>query len=177
MHWEIFPGRSVLSIVVRRWEGTLRLNPTPPMNTSIATLLEKKGGSTHTVPHTVTVAEAVREMNRLKIGAVLIMNGASLIGIFTERDVLSRVVGGERDPLTTPVTSVMTADVRTIDPETTVDEVMSIFRDKRCRHLPVMRSGHLLGLISIGDVSAWIANMHRSEAETLRQYIAGDLSA
>lgn len=147
------------------------------MNTSIATLLERKGGSTHTVAHTVTVAEAVREMNRHKIGAVLVMNGSSLAGIFTERDVLSRVVGGERDPLTTPVTAVMTADVLTITPETSVDEVMDIFRDKRCRHLPVMNGGHLQGLISIGDVSAWIANMHRAEAESLRQYIAGDLSA
>ena len=147
------------------------------MSTSIATLLERKGGATRTVPHTVTVAEAVREMNHHKIGAILIMNGASLAGIFTERDVLSRVVGGERDPLTTPVTSVMTTDVLTITPETTVDEVMDIFRDKRCRHLPVMNGGHLQGLISIGDVSAWIANMHRAEAETLRQYIAGDLSA
>ena len=116
-------------------------------------------------------------MNHHKIGAVLVMNGSSLAGIFTERDVLSRVVGGGRDPSTTPVTSVMTADVLTITPETTVDEVMDIFRDKRCRHLPVMNGGHLQGLISIGDVSAWIANMHRAEAETLRQYIAGDLSA
>ena len=147
------------------------------MNTSIATLLERKGGATRTVPYTVTVAEAVQEMNRHKIGAVLVMNGHTLAGIFTERDVLSRVVGGERDPLTTPVASVMTTDVITITPETSVDEVMDIFRDKRCRHLPVMNGGQVQGLISIGDVSAWIANMHRAEAETLRQYISGDLSA
>ena len=147
------------------------------MNTSIATLLEQKGGITHTVPDTVTVFEAVREMNRLKIGAVLIMNGPTLVGIFTERDVLSRVVGGERDPLTTPVTSVMTSNVLTIDPETTVEEVMNIFTNKRCRHLPVMRNGQLAGLISIGDVSRWVGSMHRAEAETLRQYIAGDLTA
>jgi CBS domain-containing protein len=146
------------------------------MNTSIATLLEQKGGVTHTVPHTVTVAEAVREMNRHKIGSVLVMNGHNLIGIFTERDALSRVIGGERDPLTTPITQVMTADVRMVDPETTVDEVMHIFSTKGCRHLPVMRAGHLHGLISIGDVSRWVASMHRAEAETLRQYIAGDLS-
>lgn len=147
------------------------------MNTSIATLLEQKGGTTHTVPHTVTVAEAVREMNRHKIGSVLVMNGHSLAGIFTERDVLSRVVVGERDPLTTPVTSVMTTDVSTVDLDTTVDEVMHLFKTKGCRHLPVMRGGHLHGLISIGDVSRWVASMHQAEAETLRQYIAGDLSA
>ena len=147
------------------------------MNTSIATLLEQKGGTTHTVPHTVTVAEAVREMNRHKIGSVLVMNGLSLVGIFTERDVLTRVVGGERDPLTTPVTAVMTAEIVTVNPENTVDEVMGLFKDKGCRHLPVMVGGRLHGLISIGDVSRWVASMHRAEAETLRQYIAGDLSA
>ena len=147
------------------------------MNTSIATLLEQKGGATHTVPHTVTVAEAVREMNRHKIGSVLVMNGSLLVGIFTERDVLSRVVGGGLDPLTTPVTAVMTADIVKVNPETTVDEVMQLFKEKGCRHLPVMRGGHLYGLISIGDVSRWVASMHRAEAETLRQYIAGDLSS
>jgi len=147
------------------------------MNTSIATLLEQKGGTTHTVPHTVTVAEAVREMNRHKIGSVLVMNGSSLVGIFTERDVLTRVVGGERDPLATPVTAVMTAEIVTVAPENTVDEVMRLFKEKGCRHLPVMMGGRLHGLISIGDVSRWVASMHRAEAETLRQYIAGDLSA
>jgi len=71
----------------------------------------------------------------------------------------------------------MTADIVKVNPETTVDEVMQLFKEKGCRHLPVMRGGHLYGLISIGDVSRWVASMHRAEAETLRQYIAGDLSS
>jgi len=147
------------------------------MNTSIATLLEQKAGAVHTVPMTVTVAEAVKEMNYHRVGSVLIMNGTKLVGIFTERDVLRRVVGAELDPLTTPVTKVMTGDVLTIGPETTVQQVMEVFTERRCRHLPVMNEGRLLGLISIGDVSRWIASMHRAEAESLRQYISGDLSA
>lgn len=147
------------------------------MNTSIATLLEHKGGSLHTVPSTVTVLEAVQEMNRNKIGSVLVMDGQRLVGIFTERDVLRRVVGGELDPMTTPVTKVMSGNVMTISSEATVQEVMDLFTEKRCRHLPVMNGGRLVGLISIGDVSRWVGSLHRAEAESLRQYITGDLSA
>lgn len=146
-------------------------------NTSIATLLEQKSGAVHTVPSTVTVLEAVQEMNRHKIGSVLVMNGLRLAGIFTERDVLRRVVGAELDPVTTPITKVMTADVLTIVPETSVQDVMNLFADKRCRHLPVVKAGQLIGLISIGDVSRWVANADRAEAESLRQYIGGGLSA
>jgi CBS domain-containing protein len=70
----------------------------------------------------------------------------------------------------------MTANVLTVGPEATVQQVMDIFAEKRCRHLPVIRDAQLVGLISIGDVSRWVANAHRAEAESLRQYIAGGLS-
>lgn len=146
-------------------------------NTSIAALLAQKGGAVHTVPTTVTVLEAVQEMNRHKIGSVLVMSGLRLAGIFTERDVLRRVVGAELDPLTTPITKVMTADVLTIAPDTSVQDVMNLFADKHCRHLPVVKNGQLIGLVSIGDVSRWVANADRAEAESLRQYIGGGLSA
>lgn len=143
---------------------------------SISHLLNGKGRALHTVPSTVTVAEAVKEMNRHKIGAMLVMEGEKLAGIFTERDVLTRVVAGSLEPRTTPVAQVMSAKVLTIAPETTVQQVMDIFTEKRCRHLPVMEEGRLTGLISIGDVSRWVANQHRAEAESLRQYIAGGLT-
>lgn len=147
-----------------------------PMNTSISTLLAGKGSAVRTVPSTVTVADAVHEMNRHKIGSILVMNGTALAGIFTERDVLTRVVAGNLEPKTTPITAVMSADVLTIAPNATVQQVMDIFAERRCRHLPVVEDGQLRGLISIGDVSRWVANAHRAEAESLRQYIAGGLS-
>jgi CBS domain-containing protein len=146
------------------------------MNTTITTLLEQKGGGVYTIPSTVTVAEAVQEMNTRKVGSVLVMNGLRLAGIFTERDVLRRVVGACLDPELTPIAKVMTVDVLTVEPSATVQEVMDIFTEKRCRHLPVMQAGRLVGVISIGDVSRWVANLHRAEAESLRQYIAGGLS-
>jgi CBS domain-containing protein len=146
------------------------------MNTSIATLLAGKGRALHAVPTNVTVIEAVQKMNQHKVGAVLVMNGEQLAGIFTERDVLTRVIAANLDPKSTPITKAMSANVLTVAPEATVQEVMDIFAEKRCRHLPVIQHGALIGLISIGDVSRWVANAHRAEAESLRQYIAGGLS-
>lgn len=147
------------------------------MNTSIATLLEQKSGAIFTIPATVSVAEAVQEMNQHKVGSVLVMNGEQLAGIFTERDVLRRVVCAGIDPQNTAITQVMTTDVLTIGPAATVQEVMEIFTERRCRHLPVLEGDRLIGVISIGDVSRWVANSHRAEAESLRQYIAGSLTA
>ena len=115
-------------------------------------------------------------MNRHKIGAILVMDGEKLAGIFTERDVLTRVVAGDLDPKTTPITAVMTTSVLTTTPVATVQQVMEIFTERRCRHLPVIEDGRLKGLISIGDVSRWVANSHRAEAESLRQYISGGLA-
>ncbi|MGA3006342.1 MAG: CBS domain-containing protein [Opitutaceae bacterium] len=143
------------------------------MNASISTLLEHKGSSVFSVPPTATVAAAVGEMNRQKIGCVLVMEGGRLAGVFTERDVLTRVVASEIDPKTTPVTRVMTSKVNTISSEATIEEVMTMFAEKRCRHLPVVDEGRLIGLISIGDISRWVANAHHAECEQLKQYIAG----
>jgi CBS domain-containing protein len=143
------------------------------MNASISTLLEHKGSSVYSVPATATVAAAVAAMNHQKIGCVLVMDGSRLAGVFTERDVLTRVVGAEIDPKTTPVARVMTSKINTITREATMEEVMTIFAEKRCRHLPVVEDGHLLGLISIGDISRWIADAHHAECVQLKQYIAG----
>ncbi|HSY54284.1 MAG TPA: CBS domain-containing protein [Opitutaceae bacterium] len=143
------------------------------MNASISTLLEHKGSSVFSVPANATVAAAVAEMNRQKIGCVLIMDGARLTGVFTERDVLTRVVGAGVDPKTTLVSRVMTANVNTITREATIEEVMTMFAEKRCRHLPVVEDGQLLGLISIGDISRWVAEAHHAECVQLKQYIAG----
>lgn len=143
------------------------------MNASISTLLEHKGSVVYFVPHTATVADAVQEMNQQKIGCVLVMEAGRLVGIFTERDVLTRVVVADLKPKDTPVTQVMTPCVNTITPHATLEEVMTLFAEKRCRHLPVVDDGQLSGLISIGDISRWVAAAHHAECEQLKQYIAG----
>jgi CBS domain-containing protein len=146
-------------------------------STPISALLERKGSAVHSVPATVTIADAVHEMNRHRIGSVVVLSGARPAGIFTERDVLRRVVGAGLDPNVMRVADVMTTDLITISPENTIEETMILFAEKRCRHLPVLSDGYLIGLISIGDISRWMADSHRAEAEHLKNYIAGGFSA
>ena len=152
------------------------LDATPsvyPMNIPVSVLLERKGPAVHAIAPTLSIFDAVAEMNRHRIGAILVVDGARLVGIFTERDVLRRVVGAGLDPRRALVTDVMTADVLTIRPDSTLDETTAIFTEKRCRHLPVVDGGKLIGLISIGDITRWIGEASRAEAEHLKNYISG----
>jgi CBS domain-containing protein len=112
-----------------------------------------------------------------QVGAVLVVDEGRLAGIFTERDVLRRVVGSGLDPRQAVVSDVMTRDIVTVAPTATVEQVMEIFTERRCRHLPVVDEGRILGVISIGDVTRWTVDVHRTEAEHLKNYIAGGLSA
>lgn len=144
------------------------------MNTPIALLLSRKGSAVHSVPTTATVADAVRVMNQHKIGSIIVVENDRLAGIFTERDVLTRVVAADYVPSSTPVTQVMTKSPVTIPPDFTVEQVMNVISDRRCRHIPVIAGdGKILGLISIGDVTRWLVESHRAEADQLRQYIHG----
>jgi len=145
------------------------------MDTPVSALIERKGSAVHAVASTITVADAVAEMNKNKIGCVVIIDAGRIVGIFTERDVLRRIVGDGVDAKTTAVGDVMTKDVITIPPNTTVEQTMVLFADKRCRHIPVVDSGRLVGLISIGDISRWVADASRAEADHLKNYITGGL--
>lgn len=146
------------------------------MNAPISAILDRKGSHVYSVSPTMTVAEAVAEMNHRRVGSVLVLEKGRLLGIFTERDVLRRVVGAGLDPRRASVADVMTANVITITPEATIEETMVLFTEKRCRHLPVLEHGQLIGTISIGDITRWMADAHRTEAEHLKNYIAGGLS-
>jgi CBS domain-containing protein len=147
------------------------------MDTPVSALIERKGSAVHAVASTITIAEAVAEMNKKRIGCVVILDAGRIAGIFTERDVLRRVVGADIDPKTVIVADVMTRNVHTIPPETTVDQTMALFSEKRCRHIPVVEDGHLKGLISIGDISRWVAENSKAEADHLKNYIAGGFTS
>jgi CBS domain-containing protein len=127
------------------------------MNAPVSVLLENKDSDLHTVPITATVAEAVQEMIKERIGSVLIVDGEALVGIFTERDVLVRVVGARRDPQTTPISHVMTHNPTSIDSSTTVEELMDMHSGKEFRHLPVVDNGRIIGMLSFRDVLRWLA--------------------
>jgi CBS domain-containing protein len=147
------------------------------MNAPITAILDRKGRTVFSVSPTASVADAVAEMNHHRVGSVLVLDAGRLIGIFTERDVLRRVVGAGVDPTRTRVADVMTAGVIAISPEASVEETMVLFTEKRCRHLPVLDNGKLVGTISIGDITRWISDSHRAEAEHLKNYITSGFSA
>ena len=141
------------------------------MNAPVSTLLESKSTTVFSVPVTVTVSEAVQEMNRRKIGSVLVMEGGVLVGIFTERDVLMRVVAADRDPKTTPVAHVMTRSPVTIPSSMTIEEVMDLHSGKHFRHLPVVENGRVIGIISVRDILRWLAEANSKKADQLEIFI------
>lgn len=144
------------------------------MNTPLSHILSQKSAAVTTVDPSVTVSDAVRIMNQFHIGAVLVTDAdGRLVGIFTERDVLSRIVGRGLNPAATPVQSVMTTKLITTTPGGTVDEAMTIFMERRIRHLPVLDHGAIVGIISIGDINRRLLEENRQEARHLRDYING----
>jgi CBS domain-containing protein len=147
------------------------------MNTPVSTVLKRKGYSVFSVAPTVSVLDAVREMNKYGVGCVLVIEDQRLLGVFTERDVLTRIIAAEVNPATQTVAAVMTSNPHTTTPDATVQQVMDVFHNKRCRHLPVLENGQVIGMISIRDISRWLADAHRVEAEQLRQYISGGYPA
>jgi CBS domain-containing protein len=141
------------------------------MSASLRTVLERKGRGVETVDPDATVLLAVTRMNERHIGSLVVTRDGLLLGIVTERDMLTRVLADKRDPEETRVHEVMTRDPVIVDPDITVDEALVIVSKRRCRHLPVMHNGTLFGLISAGDLTAWIVRDQRRTIEDLYDYV------
>lgn len=146
-----------------------------PLNkVTVTILLEEKRRSVYCISADSMVNAAVSEMNRQRVGSIIVQEAERVVGIFTERDVLTRIVAAGRDPRATSVREVMSADYLFISEETTVEDAMQIMTDKRVRHLPVLRGDQLVGMVSIGDVTRWLLKVNEMEAENLRRYVFGD---
>jgi CBS domain-containing protein len=121
-----------------------------------------------------SVREATRLMNEHGIGSLLVIAGGRLEGIFTERDVLRRVVAEGRSPDATSVGEVMTRDLICCSPGDAVDELADVMRVRRVRHVPVVDAGdRVVGLVSIGDVNAHRFAACATELVQVRDYILG----
>lgn len=143
------------------------------MTTARDLLDRKKSGGVITVAPGATVKDAACLMNDHRIGALVVADESTIRGIFTERDVLWRVVAQGRDAATTLVREVMTTEVIVIRPERDLDEIETILKQHRIRHLPVAGDHGLLGLLSIGDVNAFRADADHQKVEYLTEYIYG----
>jgi CBS domain-containing protein len=141
---------------------------------TVRDILTVKGPHVQSIGPDATVLDAALLMNEHKIGSLLVMEGGRLVGIITERDLLQRVVAQRRDPATTPVREVMTAEVVCGRPDTTLDEVRGAMKNRRIRHLPVLDGeDQLLGLVSIGDLNAHLAHDQEVTIHILQEYIQG----
>jgi CBS domain-containing protein len=104
------------------------------------------------LPPTAMVLEAARQMRERRVGATLVMDGdARLVGIFTGRDAVDRVLAEGRDPTVTTLAEVMTRNPYTLTPQHNAIEALRRMQDARCRHLPIVREGELVGIVSHGD--------------------------
>lgn len=142
---------------------------------TVQDILNSKGSFVHAIEPTATVLEAIHKMNQHKLGALVVKVGdGHIVGIFTERDVLRRVIGQGREPSTTLVEEVMTSDVICCRPDTPVEDASAIMKNKRIRHLPVCdEDGTVRGLISIGDLNAYHASTQEAQIIFLNDYIYG----
>ncbi len=144
------------------------------MQTPLSKLLEAKGSRILSVAPDTLVADCVRKMNTERIGALLVMEGDDPVGIFTERDVMTRVLDAERDVKQTRVSEVMSPDLACVGSKTTVGEALHIISEKRFRHLPVIDDGAVKGMVSIGDLTHWLVRNQEQEIQHLVNYIVGN---
>ncbi len=144
------------------------------MGTIHEILQRKSTGALRCARPDETVLAATQRMNEHGIGALLVMDEGRLVGIFTERDVLRRVVAAELAPRTVRVADVMTTEIACCTPDTSIDDARNILRQHRIRHLPVVNAdGEAEGLISIGDVNAYDASHQEVTIHFLNEYVYG----
>jgi CBS domain-containing protein len=138
----------------------------------IGDIIEKKGGSVATIDGDATVAEAVAELARHGIGALIVSSdGAHIEGIVSERDIVRHLGNQHKDLLDQPVRDIMTTQVHTVGEDGDVGAVMSTMTNERIRHLPVTRDGVLVGIVSIGDVVKHTIEQLQLDRKLLEDYI------
>ena len=143
---------------------------------TVRDILVHKGSQVLNIGPEATVYDAARLMNEHKVGSLLVMDGSRLIGIFTERDILQRIVAQRRDPVSTLVLDVMTAEVACCRIHTTLAEARGVMKNRRIRHLPVVDDDNrVLGIVSIGDLNAHDNHSHEQTIHFLEQCIHGQV--
>ena len=141
------------------------------MTTTVRQML-RLGGAVHSMPPTSTVLDALRMMADTNVGAILVMEGDQLDGIFTERDYARKVVLKGRNSKDTPIGDVMTNRLVTIDPTWTADQCMALMYEQHIRHLPVLEEGQVVGVISIRDAVRAVVDEQRFTIRQLENYIS-----
>ena len=143
------------------------------MTTTVGQILETKGHDVHFVRPEQTVADALRMMADRNVGSVLVKEGDRIVGILTERQYAREVFLKGRTSPTTLIRDVMSRDVIYVEPGQTAEACMALMTAKRVRHLPVLRDGELIGIVSIGDLVKSVIADREFDIEQLVLYVGG----
>ncbi|WP_203311367.1 MULTISPECIES: CBS domain-containing protein [Sphingomonas] len=138
---------------------------------TIAAILRTKGDEVASLPMTATVAAAVALLAKRRIGAVPVMDGDLVAGIFSERDLVHGIARDGAAALDRPLVEVMTRPVQSVAPDQAVIAALSLMTRRRIRHLPVVEGGRMIGFVSIGDLVKYRIDRIEAEASAMRDYI------
>jgi CBS domain-containing protein len=138
---------------------------------TVRTLLERKGRAIFSVEPKAAVLDAIRIMAEHHVGALLVMRGATLEGIVSERDYALKMILRGRSPTDTVVRDIMTSPVLTVSLDTSVQQCMQLVTDRRVRHLPVVEGTRVVGMVSIGDLVKAVIAEQQQQIEQLESYI------
>lgn len=142
---------------------------------TLAAILKQKGGDVVSVAPTTTIAEVTRLLSARRIGGVVVLDSAQqLLGIFTERDIVHALAAHGARTLEMTAAQLMTQNIITATPHTTVHGAMALMSQGRFRHLPVLEDGKLVGLVSIGDVVKSRIMQQEADVDSLKAYVAGN---
>ncbi len=140
---------------------------------TVRDILQTKGNDVYTIEKEASVYDALRLMDQLNIGSLVVVDKGDLAGMLTERDYASKIILKGKQSKTTPIKDVMTKKLVVAKRKTTIDECMGLMTSKRVRHLPVVKKNKLVGLISIGDVVKEIIDEQNVVIGQLESYIYG----
>lgn len=140
---------------------------------SVKHILDSKGHDIWSLHPNDSVLDAVRLMAEKEVGALLVMEGAKLVGIVSERDYARKVILKGRSSEDTHVAEVMTANVLYVHPDETVDDCMALMTEKRIRHLPIVEGDRVIGVLSLGDLVKAVIAEQKFMIDQLEHYISG----
>ena len=138
---------------------------------SVRQMLSEKGSAVVSITPDTSVFDALKVMNEKNIGAVLVMEDEELVGIFSERDYARKVILAGRSSKITEVKELMTCKVYCIDPSRTIQDVMELMNEHRFRHVPVMESKKVIGVLSSGDVMRGVVAEQKNTIDSLENYL------
>ena len=140
---------------------------------TVAEILSRKGSRVVSAPPETSILDAAILMNQSRVGSVVVTDRASgaIVGILSERDILTRLVAAERDARRTAIRDIMTSPVICCERTTSIDELRAIMHARRIRHIPVRDENGVCGMVSIGDVNAWHADGLEQTVHALEDYV------